>query len=275
MDALRNRRRGVVMAFYAVLCCAPLGCMNTTWDEVWSRDFKFKEWWTPPDPLVVLRDSTDGDRRARALRALGEPDQKKGSTPKEQDFVIELLTKAAATERAALCRLAAIESLEKFKDPRVVKALEDAYYRATSFQPDTASIIRCRALEAMGGIAQPAAVDILVRVLREPTVADQGSESEKQQKTDERTAAARALGHYQGRPAAEALLTVMKTEQDVALRDRAYESLQVCTGQNIGPDIKLWEGYLQNAGKDQAVGVVPEKTFGDKVHDLVVPASFR
>ena len=278
MDAQRNRprrvrARGLVLTVYAVLCLGSSGCANV-WDEVWSRDFSLKEWWTPPDPLVVLRDSTDGDRRARALRMLHEPKQN-GGTDKEQDFTVELLNTAASTERAALCRMAAIEALQTFKDPRVVKGLEDAYYRATSFSPDTASIIRCRALAALGQTGQPAAVDILVRVLREPPVAAESSETEKQQKTDERTAAALSLGRFKGRAAAEQLLVLMKTEQDIALRDRAYESLQTSTGKHFAADPKLWSDYLQNAGKNLETGVVPEKTFGDKMLETVVPASFR
>ncbi len=259
--------RGVLLMVYAIVCFGPSGCANT-WDEVWSRDFSLKEWWTPPDPLVVLKDSTDGDRRARALRALHEP-KEHGGTDKEQDFVVQLLNNAAATEQSALCRMAAIEALETFKDPRIVKGLEEAYYRATSFAPDTASIVRCVALEALGTSRQPAAIDILVRVLREPPVAGEASEAEKQQKINERTAAARALGNFKGSAADTALVAILKSEKDIALRNRANDSLQASTGQSFGPDAKLWEDYLLHAGKDQPTGIVPEKGFGTKLIELV------
>ncbi len=262
-----RRARGAVLIAFAALCFGPTGCAGT-WDEVWSRDFSVKEWWTPPDPLVVLRDDSDGDHRARALRALREPKFNSGSD-KDQDGIVQILVTAAATERAALCRLAAIETLQTFKDPRVVRGLEDAYYRATSFPPETATIIRCLALEGLGNTGQAAAIDHLVRVLREPPVAGDAGEDEKQQKTNERTAAARALGHFKGRAASEALVATLKTEQDVALRDRAHEALKASTGRNFGPDAKLWEEYLQNAGKDQPVGIVEEKGFGNKILDLV------
>ncbi len=278
MGAQRNRvrraaARGVVGAAFAVLSLAPLGCAGG-WDYVMSRDFSFHDYFSPPDPLVVLRDETDGDHRARALRRLHEPKQNGGSD-KDQDFTLQLLTTAAAAERVALCRLAAIETLEIYKDPRVVHGLEDAYYRATSFPAETASIIRCRALEALGKVEQPDAVPILVKVLREPPVSEQSTEAEKQQKTDERTAAARALGHYKGHAVAESLVAVMKTEKDLALLDCAHVSLQASTGKHFAADAKLWDDYLQNAGKDQPIGVVPERGVVGKVYDLVVPVDYR
>jgi hypothetical protein len=261
--------RDFARAVFAVLSFVPLGCAGA-WDQVLSRDFSFHDYFSPPDPLVVLRDDTDGDHRARALRRLGEP-KLNGGTDKDQDFTVQLLTTAAAAERAALCRLAAIETLETYKDPRVVRGLEDAYDRATSFPAETASIIRCRALEALGKVEQPAAVGILVRVLRAPPAAEQSTEAEKQQTTDERTAAARALGHYQGSAVAEALVAVMKTEKDLALLDCAHASLQASTGKDFAADAKLWEDYLQNAGKDQPTGVAPGKGVAAKLYDLVVP----
>ena len=203
-----------------------------------------------------------------------EPKQT-GGTDKDQDFVVQVLTLAAATERVALCRLAAIETLEKFQDPRTVKALEDAYYRATSFPAETASIIRCRALEALGKVGHQEAIPILVKVLREPPVAEQSTEAEKQQKTDERTAAARSLGRYKGHAAAEALVAVMKTEKDLALLDCTYASLQAATGQHFAADAKLWDEYLHNAGRDLQDGVVPEQGIVGKLSEMVIPVDLR
>jgi HEAT repeat protein len=274
----RATARGAVVAAFAVLTLVPVGC-SETWDHVLSRDFSFHDYFVPPDPLVVLRDDTDGDHRARALRRLQEPKQH-GASDKDQDFMVQLLTTAAAQERIALCRLAAIETLETYKDRRVVKALEDAYYRAASFSDKPASIIRCRALEALGKVEQPEAIPVLVRVLRESPVSKEATEAERQQQTDERTAAARALGHYRGHAVAEALLDVMKPNEkneapDLALLDCAHVSLQASTGMDFGTDVKLWAEYLQNAGKDQPDGVALEKGIGGKLYDLVVPVSFR
>ena len=75
---------------------------------------------TKPNPLLVLRDSSDGDKRAKALRALREPKQYGGGDA-EQEAIVSILTTAATTEKQPLCRLAAIQSLGHFKDPRAVK----------------------------------------------------------------------------------------------------------------------------------------------------------
>jgi hypothetical protein len=197
-----------------------------------------------PNPLLVLRDSSDGDKRARALAGLQEPKQY-GGTDVEQDAIVNILTTAAATEKQPLCRLAAIQSLGRFKDPRAVKGLTEAFYNASAFSPETATVIRCEALNALGATGNPSAVELLARVVREPPA--EGTEQERQQTLDVRIAAARALGKFSHYQATEALVRVMHSETDIALRDRAYESLQVATGKKLPPDAKEWDELLHQA----------------------------
>ena len=45
--------------------------------------------------------------------------------------------------------------------------------------------------------------------------------------------------------ASEALLDVLRREKDVALRDRAAESLQKITGKKLPPDAQAWEAELR------------------------------
>jgi HEAT repeat protein len=191
-----------------------------------------------------LRDSSDGDQRAKALRSLREPKQYGGSDT-DQDAVVNILNTAAATEKQPLCRLAAVQALGRFKDPRAVKGLTDAFYNASAFSTETATVIRCQALRALGETGNPAAVELLARVVREPPA--EGTEGEKQQTLDVRIAAARALGKFSHYQATEALVRVMQNERDIALRDRAYESLQAATGKKLPPDAKEWEQLLHQA----------------------------
>src|SRR5262249_42129046 len=137
-------RRGLLPLALGLCAC---GCANF-WDDVTSRDFSWKGMFNKPNPLIVLRDSSDGDQRARALRALHEPKQY-GGGDEDQDAIVKILTTAAATEKQPLCRLAAIQSLGHFKDPRALKGLTDAFYNAGTFSPETATVIRCQALTAM------------------------------------------------------------------------------------------------------------------------------
>src|SRR5205814_730613 len=159
---------------FGLLAC---GCANY-WDDVTSRDFSWSGMFTKPNPLMVLRDSPDGDRRAMALTALREPKQYGGSDA-EQDAIMNILVTAASTEKQPLCRLAAIESLGHFKDPRAVKGLTDAFYNSGGFSPETTTVIRCQALTALGQTGNPGAVDLLARVVREPPA--EGTDLEKQQ----------------------------------------------------------------------------------------------
>ncbi len=231
-------------------------------------DFSLKNWnWEqfrdPPEPLKVVRDSKDGNLRARALRCLKEP-LENGGTQQDQDVVVSVLNYTAANDSQALCRMAAIDTLRKFRDPRVVDGLKEAYYRAGNFNAEVATVLRCQALQALGETGNPAAVETLVRVLREPPV--EGPDVDRQLKMDERIAAARALGHFRQAEATSALVEVLRKEQDVALRGRAQESLVAVTGKELPPDAQAWGDFLQNAsGKD---AVVHEPSWTDRVLQL-------
>jgi hypothetical protein len=246
---MRHPSRSRFVAFSLFLLLAALGgasgCATQFWDDVRRNDRSFAVVFGHSDPLTVLGESTSGDQRARAFRELQEP-LTQGGSQKEQDNVVQILVKAAGTERHAICRIAAIESLRKFKDPRAVEGLKDAYYNASSFASDTATVIRCQALAGLGESKNPAAVDLLVKVVQEPPV--EGPEVEKQQKLDERIAAARALGNFSHYQATAALVKVMQSEKDVALRQCTHQSLIAATGKKLPDDAKAWQDLLQQNG---------------------------
>jgi HEAT repeat protein len=265
----RKANNGLAVAFAAV-CLGAGGC-STFWDDVTSRDFKLSMWFNKPSPMVVLRDSTDGDQRAKAMRNLKEP-LPNGGDQRDQDVVVDLLTTAALSDGQIVCRQAAVYALRSFKDPRAVEALKEAYYRASAFKfnPETVTILRCQILEALGENGQPQAVELLVRVVREPPV--EGPEQDKQQNMDERIAAARALGHFRHNQAAEALVGVLQKDQDVALRNRAKESLTQITNKDLPADYQTWADFLNSPDGGKAVvagdGDANKKVFG------VIPASW-
>jgi hypothetical protein len=252
----------------ALSAAAAGGCAGW-WDEVSSRDFHFKDMFKKaPDPMWVIQNSPDGDKKAKAFRSLKEPAQN-GGTQQDQDTVVRLLTWTAANDPQAICRIAAIDSLRHFRDPRAVEGLKDAYYRAAGvssstprasrdlapngFPQDTASIIRAVALTALGEAENPAAVELLVNALISPQ--ETGNEIEKQQDQDERMAAARALGHFPQYQSTEALVKVMRNTPDVGLRHRAGEALVKITGKDLPPEPQVWDDFLHNpANKDALAG---------------------
>jgi HEAT repeat protein len=252
----------------AFACAALSGCAGF-WDEITSRDFKFKDAFKKaPEPMWVIRNSNDGDKKSKALRSLKEPLQN-GGTQAQQDEVVQVLTVTATSDPQPLCRMAAIDALQHFKDPRAARALMDAWERASYFQrerPETMATLRCQALAALGVNGNPAAVDLLVRILKEPP--QTGLERDKQDTLDERIAAARALAHFPQYQAAEALVTVLRTDQDVALRNRATESLQEMTGKDLPPDAQAWADFLHtSAGKGEALA--GKRSLTDKVIKLM------
>jgi HEAT repeat protein len=220
------------------------GCAHF-WDDFMAGDFQ-DAFHGRPAPLVVLADKDNsGDQRAKALRSLKEPKQN-GGKDADQELVMQVLTISAKSDLQPLCRLAAIQALGHFKDPRASDALIDAYYQATSFAPDTATMIQCEALTSLGRTGGPAAIDLLVKVVREPSPAFETPEPEKEQARDRRMAAARALGNSKQAKGTEALVYVLQTERDIALHDCAHDALVAATGRNLADDPKVWDDFLHS-----------------------------
>jgi HEAT repeat protein len=111
--------------------------------------------------------------------------------------------------------------------------------------------IKCQALASLGQTGNPEAVGFLVNVLHNPPASKETAEGQRQQLMDERIAAARALGNLKDYKAIEALVHVLKTEKDVALLDRAHDSLEASTGQKLPPDMQDWGNILHPEGKPQ------------------------
>ena len=224
-----------------LVCTWLCGCGS--WD-ITSRDWKAKDVFAqPPDPLVVLRDSPEGDKRAKAYAALKEP-QFNGGSAKDQDKMVEILTVGAKTEHQFYTRLMAVRKLGEFKDPRVVPALIEAYYAASTFRSDFSTLLRCESLAGLGKVGHPSGTELLVKVLGQGPM--EGPEQDRQRAMDERIAAARALGHFPQYRATEALVQVLKTDKDIALRTCVHQSLQASTGQNLPMDYQVWNDFLHS-----------------------------
>jgi hypothetical protein len=246
-------------------------CGCASWDDVTSRDFQIKDLWAkPPDPLVVLRDSNDGDKRAKAFHALKEP-KLNGGTDQDQDTILAMLQVAATQEKRYYVRLEAMRKLGEFKDPRAVPALIEAYYHADSLLGNDGrdhtvtkglvSTFRCEVLRGLGNNGNPAAVDLLVRVLNQGEV--KGPEQDQRMVLDERIVAARSLRNYPNYRSTDALVLVLKNDKDVALRDCATESLQACTGKKLPADYAAWDDLLHHQqAKGDGTAVAGEKKKG-------------
>ena len=263
----RGRQRAgygtrLVLGIAAFTLASLSGCAN--FDDFNFKKMNFEVFRDPENPLEVVRNSKDGNQRARALACLREP-MAHGGSQQDQDVVVNLLVYSAANEAQPWCRVAAISSLRQFKDPRAVEGLKDAYYRANTFVPQTAAMIRGQALSGLGDTGNPAAIDVLVRVLKEPPV--EGPDEDRQTKLNERIVAARALGHFKHYQATAALVEILRTEKDPELRTPAHESLVEATGKKIPPDAQAWAEFLQSP--NSATAVAPNVTPIDKMMKLV------
>src|SRR5262245_13106570 len=171
------------------------GCAGT-YDLITSERFKerpFHTLFTSEDPMKVLETVQEGDDRVRAMRRLKEP-KESGGTAEQQERAIAILKASALEDNRPLCRLAAVETLSRFKDPRVGPILISAYGQVTqgnaaakpdevtpagalsgigatlsTFTPDTVTTIQCRSLDSLGQHRSPEGLKLLVEVATTPT----------------------------------------------------------------------------------------------------------
>ncbi len=228
----------------ACVVLASGGCARF-WDTVTSRNFRPKHLWERKDPMEVIRNSEDGAERGRALAALKEP-KANGGSKKDQDDFIQLMAASANHDREPLCRLGAIRALARSDDPRAVRALEDAYLQRLPFTPEMNSLIRQQCLTALSETEHPDARHLLIRVARQPAPAGEASFQERQRHIDERLTAVRGLSNFKQYDSVEALIYVLESEKDVALRDRAHGSLKLATGKSLPDDAKVWRSYVHD-----------------------------
>lgn len=211
-----------------LLVIATTGCAGM-WDEVTSREFRLKNVFSNPDPYTVVKDSTDGDARAKAYRRITEP-RASGGSEIQQDETLKMLASAASTEKQSLCRLAAIQSLGRFKDPRAVPAIITAYQSADQMAPDVATAIKCQAVTALGETKQKDALPFLAQVARAKSTLEM-NDRDRQFNRDVQSAAVRSLKNFKDSPeAADLALAVLSKEKDVAICDRAKEAYVAITG---------------------------------------------
>jgi hypothetical protein len=257
--AVRPKR---LLVLALALAMAASGCVGLI-DQMTSRNYEsgtaswdgLQESFSRQDPIEVIRTSRDGAKRGRALASLREPLQH-GGTQAEQELYVKLLTDAATRDQEPLCRLGAIRALGTFKDARALRALEDAYLQRLPFTAELNSRIRQEALASLQHTGHDEARHLLIRVARQPSASDEESVKDRQQNIDERLSAIRGLAKYSQYDSVETLLHVMDSEQDVALRRCAHESLQSVTGKRLPADPAVWRDYVHNKKEPEQPNVI-------------------
>lgn len=234
----RAVRAGWASLATLVAVLAP-GC-SQFWDDITSRSPEPGVWnnvkfrcslaFNQFDPKEVLTTSKDGDLRRRALGRLSEP--KPGP---ERDEMLAILAAAAVREPDPICRVIAIEKLGAFSDSRCTQMLLEAYAAPVNNTSDTTAV-RIAVLKSLAQRKDPAGIETILASL------------EPSKPRDQRMAAADALAAFPNYHAAGGLVTILREEKDVALRRRAYVSLQKMTGrENLPPQAEAWEEVFRSA----------------------------
>jgi HEAT repeat protein len=242
----------------STLLLSTTGCA-TTWDEIFSseRDWRYITGLNKPHPVEVIKDTADGSpnadgvRRAQAFSELREPLQNAGNA-QDQRAYLDILGAAAKTDRDPICRLCAIRMLGKYKDPRAARILEEVYQMPTKerfkgdrnfipFMTETTSLIRSEALVGLEQMHDEESRRLLIQVARQPGPPVTADLTDRQQTQDEKIVAIRALRHYKQPECVDTLKYVLRTEKDIALRDRAVQSLEEATGQRYPIEFAAWQ----------------------------------
>lgn len=292
----RSRRsRSFVLGSLACFTLISLGCAEFR-DRVSSRRFRqapFKTMFRNEDPIQVLRNTPEGDDRIWAMNNLKEPALNGGSET-DQSEILQLLGQTATTDRSGLCRITAIETLARFQDPRVPEILTAAYQNATgeppsqthspdgvvpaglrsrlfarstnSFTPETITSIQVKALEAMGRARSASGLTLLCEVAATPVTRRELSPDEVALPIDEvvnrfdvRLAAIRALANYVGEAKPIPILVrILQVERDVALKNRAHESLMTITGQQFSHEPTPWLEWMASQSIPPLAGEQPK-----------------
>ena len=252
------------------------GCASG-WDTLTSRRFRDAPFGTmfgsEQDALTVLRTSPVGDERARAMTRLKEPD-----AGPDRDEAVRLLATAAGSDPSPWVRLAAVDALGRFKDPRAGDALVAAYQSAPGqpakmadglppfqtagqrspttrgvadlrgpqgFPADQVAGLRVRILDAVGKHGQPAGVDLLARVAEARDGG--GDDSDPVARDSVRQAAVRNLGTVKQPQAVAALAKVLAAEsgRDITVATLAHDGLKTLTGKDLPADPKEWDAVVQ------------------------------
>lgn len=273
------------------------GCASG-WETVSSRRFReapFKTLWgRDDDPLTVLRTSPLGDDRARAMGRLVEPAT--DGRPAEQDEAVQLLAQAAASDPSPWVRLAAVDALGRFKDPRAADALVAAYHAAPGkparpadapreaiqtaadrrpvstagladlrgpqgFPADQVAGLRVRVLDALARHAQPGGVELLVQVA---AGRDLPADDDPLARDLVRQAAVRNLGTVRKPEAVTALAKVLSAEsgRDITVATLAHDGLRSLTGKDLPADPREWEAVVQAGAAVAPAGNAVQRAVG-------------
>jgi hypothetical protein len=206
------------------------------WNDTRHR---MKLLFTPMNPYEVLQHSTDGDMRARAYRVVKEQGGIMGGDQESQNKLLFLMMKGAREEKDSICRLAALERLGEFKDPRVKRFfLESMNDKKPVLYADPDPLVRAKALETLAHFDDPTVVPTLARAMNDPH-------------PDASLVAIREMKRFRTPEATAALLDRLRTEEarkvrerNVALQHEIGDSLQAMTGQKLPPKAQAWEEYL-------------------------------
>ena len=184
-----------------------------------------------------------GDRPAATAEGLLSPDAverrwsiillARQGDPNAADALIVLLDKS--NEPVSLVRATACVGLRELGDKRAVQPLV-SLFDPISRRYDPASLVRADAAHSVGDLGGPDEIDPLARALmRDPD-------------STVRLEAAMAVGRIGGKNAVPVLVNSLN-DMNESVAFAAHSGLISITGQNLPPEPKQWQTWMEKKGK--------------------------
>ncbi|QVL33279.1 hypothetical protein KIH39_05010 [Telmatocola sphagniphila] len=285
------------IAVVGALSLLTAGC-GLTGDQITSKRFRdepFKmTFGQREEPMSVLtRDNAEGDERIDAMQRLQEP-MSRGGSKTEQDTAIRILTEIATSDPQGMCRLAAVEALGRFQDPRAGVALMQAYQNAPintlngthivlqaaynpttpgarqagNFTLDMIARIQEQTMESIGKCKSPEGKALLIETAMRSTKKTEQKEEltfnssydAEHYRFDIRLAAIHALRNYVGdMQVAKTLIEILQSEREIAVQHRCIEALKAVTNQDHGNVPQAWIDSWKTSSAAMAAGAGARK----------------
>jgi hypothetical protein len=192
--------------------------LDTIWEEI-ERIYGWITGDTPFNAAKAMLDPSFPDKRRKAVVYLSRREWGR------QEPYTGYYEQMAKADREPLVQSIAVRAMNR---SRYLKA-EQTYVQLLE---DKNEMVRLEAAKALANMPDPAAIDPLIRHLRNP-----------EEDVDVRVACADALRTYRNLQAGEALVSMLK-EREFGVAWQARVSLKLMTGKDYHYDQGAWRDYL-------------------------------
>lgn len=234
--AFASGQQGLGVMLVCALCAAILGCHDGPLYAMKTVNPFFRSQWANDEQLAP----TDYQRRVELQRLVATMP---GMTDADQEYWLQHIRAILQNDKSAEMRSLAIRALEGCRGDDVLELCE-------KYLDDESVKVRLTVCDVLASRDQSESTQLLGKTV--------GSETNE----DIVMAAIVALGKHRSPEAAQMLKTSLKS-RNPAVRVATVESLEKCTGKQLGEDPRVWLAYLSGESV-----IEEEKSLSKQISEL-------